>query len=161
MTGPKPVGRRCPRAEEKQLQDMLDAGMTAGEAATKLESNPMKRQKQPLRSGPLIADIRKDIPEHVLAGIGAVALAYNEAESSFAARLQAVSLDIISRINGVEGKVEIIKAAFRALGASDEVQRLIAISLGQEGYRGKFHVRFLSGPSACPRPYYPSQFSSR
>jgi IS30 family transposase len=36
MTGPKPVGRRWTRAEEKQLQDMLDAGMTAGEAATKL-----------------------------------------------------------------------------------------------------------------------------
>jgi hypothetical protein len=37
MTGSKPVGRRWTRAEEKQLQDMLDAGMTAGEAATKLE----------------------------------------------------------------------------------------------------------------------------
>jgi hypothetical protein len=37
MTGPKPVGRRWTRAEEKQLQDMLDAGMTAGKAATKLE----------------------------------------------------------------------------------------------------------------------------
>jgi hypothetical protein len=37
MTGPRPVGRRWTRAEEKQLQDMLDAGMTAGEAATKLE----------------------------------------------------------------------------------------------------------------------------
>ena len=36
MTGPKPVGRRWTWAEEKQLQDMLDAGMTAGEAATKL-----------------------------------------------------------------------------------------------------------------------------
>ena len=37
MTGPKSVGRRWTRADEKQLQDMLDAGMTAGEAATKLE----------------------------------------------------------------------------------------------------------------------------
>jgi hypothetical protein len=37
MTGLKPVGRRWTRVEEKQLQDMLDAGMTAGEAATKLE----------------------------------------------------------------------------------------------------------------------------
>jgi hypothetical protein len=37
VTGPKHVGRRWTRAEEKQLQDMLDAGMTAGEAATKLE----------------------------------------------------------------------------------------------------------------------------
>jgi hypothetical protein len=100
----------------------------------------MKRQKQPLRSGPLVADIRKDIPQPVLAGIGAVALAYNEAESyidglvSFTARLRTVSPEIISRINGVEGRVEIVKAAFRELGASAEAQRLIAISLGHEGF---------------------------
>jgi DNA invertase Pin-like site-specific DNA recombinase len=37
MTEPKPVGRRWTRAEEKQLQDMLDTGMTAAEAARKLE----------------------------------------------------------------------------------------------------------------------------
>jgi DNA invertase Pin-like site-specific DNA recombinase len=37
VTGPKPVGRRWTPAEEKQLQDMLDAGMTAAEVATKLE----------------------------------------------------------------------------------------------------------------------------
>jgi DNA-binding CsgD family transcriptional regulator len=37
MTGTKPVRRRWTRAEEKQLQDMLDAGMTAAEIATKLD----------------------------------------------------------------------------------------------------------------------------
>jgi DNA-binding NarL/FixJ family response regulator len=37
MTGPKPVGRRWTGAEEKQLQDMLDAGMSAAEIATKLK----------------------------------------------------------------------------------------------------------------------------
>jgi hypothetical protein len=37
MKGPKPVGRRWTREEEKQLQDMLDAGMTAAEVAPKLE----------------------------------------------------------------------------------------------------------------------------
>jgi IS30 family transposase len=37
VTGPRPVGRRWTAAEEKQLQEMLDAGMTAAEAATKLE----------------------------------------------------------------------------------------------------------------------------
>jgi hypothetical protein len=37
MTGPRPVGRRWTAAEEKQLQEMLDAGMTGAEAATKLE----------------------------------------------------------------------------------------------------------------------------
>jgi hypothetical protein len=100
----------------------------------------MKRQKQPLRPGPLITDIRKDVPEHVLASIGAVALAYNEAEAcldsvlSFAANLRAVSLEIISRVNGTDGKVEIIKAAFRTLGADEKIQGLIAISLGQEGF---------------------------
>jgi hypothetical protein len=100
----------------------------------------MKRQKQPLRSGPLVADIRKDIPEPILIGVGTVALAYNEAEAyidnilSFAASLRVVPLDIISRINGADGKVEIVKAAFRALDANDEIQRLIATSLGQEGF---------------------------
>jgi DNA invertase Pin-like site-specific DNA recombinase len=37
MMGPKPVGRRRTHAEEKQLRDMLEAGMTAAEVATKLE----------------------------------------------------------------------------------------------------------------------------
>jgi DNA-binding NarL/FixJ family response regulator len=36
MTGPKGVGRRWTRAEEKQLRDLLDAGMTAAEVAAKL-----------------------------------------------------------------------------------------------------------------------------
>jgi DNA invertase Pin-like site-specific DNA recombinase len=37
MTGPRPAGRRWTATEEKQLQDMLDAGITAAEAARKLE----------------------------------------------------------------------------------------------------------------------------
>jgi hypothetical protein len=65
MTGTKPVGRRWTRAEEEQLRDMLDAGMTAAEVATKLEriakrSMPdccMRRvqfrsKKRPEQSGP-------------------------------------------------------------------------------------------------------------
>jgi DNA-binding NarL/FixJ family response regulator len=37
MTGPKPVGRRWTPAEEKQLQDMLDAGKTADEIAVEIK----------------------------------------------------------------------------------------------------------------------------
>jgi IS30 family transposase len=37
MTGPKPIGRRWTLAEEKQLQDMLDAGMKAAEVGEKLK----------------------------------------------------------------------------------------------------------------------------
>jgi DNA invertase Pin-like site-specific DNA recombinase len=33
MTGTKPVGRHWTCAEEEQLRDMLDAGMTAAEVA--------------------------------------------------------------------------------------------------------------------------------
>ena len=36
MTGPKGVGRRWTPAEERQLRDLLDAGMTAAKVATKL-----------------------------------------------------------------------------------------------------------------------------
>ena len=36
MTGPRPAGRRWTAAEENQLQEMLDAGMTAPEIARKL-----------------------------------------------------------------------------------------------------------------------------
>jgi hypothetical protein len=37
MTGPKPIGRRWTPAEEKQLQDMLDAGMKAAKVGEKLK----------------------------------------------------------------------------------------------------------------------------
>jgi hypothetical protein len=37
MTGPRPVGRRWTPAEEKQLRDMLEAGMTAAEAVAEAE----------------------------------------------------------------------------------------------------------------------------
>jgi len=36
MTGPKGAGRRWTPAEERQLRDLLDAGMTAAKVATKL-----------------------------------------------------------------------------------------------------------------------------
>jgi IS30 family transposase len=37
MTGPRPAGRRWTAAEQDQLQEMLDAGMTAPEIARKLK----------------------------------------------------------------------------------------------------------------------------
>jgi DNA-binding NarL/FixJ family response regulator len=37
MTGPSPAGRRRTAAEQDQLQEMLDAGMTAPEIARKLK----------------------------------------------------------------------------------------------------------------------------
>jgi hypothetical protein len=37
MTGPRPIGRRWTPDEEKQLQDMLDAGKTAVEISRKLK----------------------------------------------------------------------------------------------------------------------------
>jgi hypothetical protein len=37
MTGPKPIGRRWTPEEEKQLQDMLDAGMKAAKVGEKLK----------------------------------------------------------------------------------------------------------------------------
>jgi hypothetical protein len=86
-------------------------------------------------------DIRKDYTEKQLAGIGSVALAYNDAEIqidvlfSFAFGLSGPSsLEVTSRINGIDGKIEIVKTALRELNASPEFQTLIASSLGNDGF---------------------------
>jgi hypothetical protein len=85
-------------------------------------------------------DIRKDLKESQLADIGAAALAYNEAEVEIdvllaaALELDEIPLEVTSRINGVEGKVEIVKAAVATLNAPSEFQKLLADSLGEGGF---------------------------
>jgi hypothetical protein len=101
----------------------------------------MKRefQKPPLH-GPSPHDIKRDIAGAILSRIGAVSLAYNEAEGLIdgllirATGLDLGYLDIISRINGIEGKIEIIKAVFRELGAPNDVQEAVAVTLGMDGF---------------------------
>jgi hypothetical protein len=84
------------------------------------------------------ADIRKDMTESQLAGIGAVALAYNEVDSlidvgvSLALHLwPGVAHEVTSRIFGVESKIELLKLALRDIGASEEVQWVVAQIVGK------------------------------
>lgn len=88
-------------------------------------------------------DIKRDLTEKQLAGIGSAALAYNEAEVlidallSFALGLwPEVAVHLTSRINGIDGKIELAKIAVADLGASDEVKEVLASSFGGEGKSG-------------------------
>ena len=106
-------------------------------------------------------DIRKDLSDAQLAGIGMVALAYNEAELlidlalSLGAKIEwDMFKAITSRINGVDGKIEIAKLGFKLAGGSDEAQVLLANTLGNDGfallkqYRDAIiHARVLDAPA--------------
>jgi hypothetical protein len=85
--------------------------------------------------------VKKDLSKDQLAGIGAVAIVYNETENLINILLS-LSLqiswplhrEVTSRINGVDGKIEIAKAGLRDLGASEEMQLLVAQTLGDGGF---------------------------
>jgi hypothetical protein len=101
----------------------------------------MKRQARGGRT-PRTGDIRKDYSEKQLAKIGAVALAYNEAEIQIDALIHLAfnltgpdALELLSRINGVDGKIEIAKSALSELGATPEIQTLVSNSLGKNGFQ--------------------------
>jgi hypothetical protein len=85
-------------------------------------------------------DIRRDFTRVQLAGIASVALAYNEAERSIdtilglALSLGNISNDVIGRINGVEGKVELTKLALREIGCPQPIRDSIAHTLGDAGF---------------------------
>jgi hypothetical protein len=106
-------------------------------------------------------DIRKDLSDAQLAAIGAAAIAYNEAEVLIDVLLNttlglrsAMIPDLTSRINGVDGKIELAKIALKDLGASNDARQLIAQSLGADGfglmkqYRDAvIHARVLDAPA--------------
>jgi hypothetical protein len=83
----------------------------------------MKRPAKP-RATTTTGDIWRDFSKAQLEGIGAVAVAYNSAEMLIDLML-AVALDLkgsivahlTSRINGVDGKIELLKQALIAMGA--------------------------------------------
>jgi hypothetical protein len=92
-------------------------------------------------------DIRKDLTQGQLAGIGLVAISYNEVEVLIDAMLglflflRPITWEAVtSRIHGMEGKIEIVKIAMRDLGASDEVQQMLSDTLGNAGFT--LHKRY-------------------
>ena len=111
------------------------------------------RKRPTLRSG----DIRKDLSQSQLAGIGSVTIAYNEVETLIDILL-ALSLKLhpslpaalTSCINGVDGKVELLKVAYKALGANSSVMDALGECLGEGGFSllkkyrdGVIHARVL------------------
>jgi len=111
--------------------------------------------RQMRRSG----DIRKDLSINQLAWIGSIAIAFNEVEAlidfmlSMALRLKAVGPQITSRINGIDGKVEILKIAFGELSPPKDAIEALAATLGEGGFSklkkyrdGLIHARMLDAP---------------
>jgi hypothetical protein len=99
----------------------------------------MKRSdtKRPVKR---TGDVRKDLTQNQLAWIGSIALAYNETERlvdvifGISLSLSELSYDVVSRINGTEGRVEIIKLAIRELGCPELMCVAFADTLGNNGF---------------------------
>jgi hypothetical protein len=87
-------------------------------------------------------NVRKDLSENQLAWIGSVALAYNETELILDLILTSalgqndLGHALTSRINGTEGKIEILKTAIANLKAEQPIRDAIALTLGADGFSG-------------------------
>jgi hypothetical protein len=107
-------------------------------------------------------DIRKDLTQEQLAGIGSIALAYNEVEMTINALvglscgiLTKVANEVTSRINGIDGKIEIIKAGLREYILGEEFFSMIGEAFGENGFKSYkkyrdavIHARILDAPLA-------------
>ena len=104
----------------------------------------------------LALDIKRDIPQKQLAAIGALALAYNDVEAMIDKLFYAstslpehLQLEISTRIFGIDGTIEIIKAATKPLLSKDQ-QKQLADALGESGFKqmksyrdGVIHARYV------------------
>ena len=87
--------------------------------------------------------IRIDLNDGQLMGIGLVAATYNEAEIMIDVLLtnllglsQKMSIELTSRINGIDGKIELLKIGIRELDAPAVFQSLLSKTLGKDGKSG-------------------------
>mgnify|MGYP001562812078 CR=1 FL=1 len=90
-----------------------------------------------------IGDITTDFTNEQLAAIGAVAMQYNETEAWIEGLFfettripDAIRLEVSTRINGIEGKIEIVKHGLRQLVADDAVVAEAGSALGDGGFMG-------------------------
>jgi hypothetical protein len=102
---------------------------------------PAVRRKATVRTG----DIKKDLSTEQLAGIGAVAVAYNYAETMID-QMMVLALNvpeiiashinphITSRINGVDGKIAIVKLCAEHLGLAEDIRLSMAEARGTCGF---------------------------
>lgn len=115
-----------------------------------------------LRRTARIGDIRADMSEKQLAAIGAVSLAYNEVERDIdllffsTTRLNAnLQMEVSSRVNGIDGKIEIIKKGAATFPVNQTVLTWLAESLGDGAFKklksyrdAVVHARLLSSPAS-------------
>lgn len=106
-------------------------------------------------------DIRKDLSQAQLSGVGSVALAFNEAEtlidilvSLALGLLTNTANEVTSRINGVDGKIELAKIRLRELSADQKTMELITATLSETGFKeykryrdAVIHARILDAPT--------------
>lgn len=98
----------------------------------------MKRDHNQAHVGRHSGNIRQDLSHDQLATIGGIALAYNDLEGcidelffAVSALPKALRLEISTRINGIEGKIEIIKCGAALAGLVPEDQKQLAEALGR------------------------------
>src|SRR5690348_11648845 len=98
--------------------------------------------KRPYRSRKIDPGKRSlNLSMEQLAGIGSVAVSYNRAETAVD-RVLSLALDlpvelhqeVLTRINGTEGKITIIKKAAKAIGLPEGLLFPIADTLGENGF---------------------------
>lgn len=101
----------------------------------------MKRNYISRKPTSRFVDAKRSLSKEQLAGIGAVAIAYNYAEQTIDRMLPpALGLTVttykgvVTRINGMDGKIEIIKDAALDLGMPEEMQKFLSVSLGQDNF---------------------------
>lgn len=98
----------------------------------------MKRKPQYPRSGASFRPILMNFSQEQLAGIGAVAMAYNAGEEiidefvRIGFRMKLAPKEILTRIGGIDGKIHLAKYA--AQGMPDDIREALSFSLGENGY---------------------------
>jgi hypothetical protein len=97
----------------------------------------MKRDYPGRKGHKKTGDIKRDLSQEQLAGIGAVALAYNYAESNIDRALglalglsHALYLQLVTRINGMEAKTDLLKKAAADVKLPEELRTDLAETLG-------------------------------
>ena len=112
----------------------------------------MKRKFQIPNSGSSFGDLKKDLTQEELAGIGAVAILYNELEygvdmlTALTLRLpQAYWLPAVKRIGSSDSKIELVRMA------ADEFDRHLTIYNQSEFLIGSVVKGTLDGTSLCKK----------
>lgn len=122
----------------------------------------MKRSGSKNRPKYITDDIERDLSPNQLAKIGAISFAYNNAEARIDELLGVVTgldgemlLQVSTRINGLDGKIAIITHGAKALSLSEDNQRLLEETLGQDVFQklkkyrdAVIHARLISAPES-------------